>query len=492
MHRFDKPFNKESAEENSCDKESSKLASVEECIGCRLKLSAILDCAHFYPDKVEVLERIEAINESASSFHIYDTGRSYNIHSESALTFHPSPDSFELPESIKSEMNEYGIAIQSYYWACKSLIKQLPVGHRWLDYLGHSKPEWMLNIENQEERGHAFLRPDLIPTDSDPVVTEIESSPFGLALSHFLAKTYRKVGESALGSEDELIQIIRNGLAPDADDKEGLYALMYTAHTSKYKGQLEYLAQQLRMIGMDAVVIQSDSTKKDDNGVLTYNGRSLKGVYRGFYLHESVKNPILRDVLESQTLTVFPPVLPRLEEKALMGMLFDPEFEDYFQGELGAKSFSILKRIFPKTWIMDKKFKPTNFPYGIKEWEDFSNLSRRQRQYVLKVSGFSNESSWAKGVTFMGRLSKDRCDAIIKRALDSDDTYVIQEFRKGIKFKHPYFDFHARMLKTMHGRVRLTPYYSVQDGKLLTAKATMCENTDYVHAMVDSINVPVK
>ena len=44
----------------------------------------------------------------------------------------------------------------------------------------------------------------------------------------------------------------------------------------------------------------------------------------------------------------------------------------------------------------------------------------------------------------------------------------------------------------MNGRVRLTPYYSVDTGELLTAKATMCEGTDFIHAMVDSINVPVK
>ncbi len=490
-------FDKISIEgDNLDDKINLKSTDAEERLGFharyRLRLLATLGCAQIYPEKVEVLEKIEAINESANNFHIYDTDRFSSIHPESALTFHPSPESFELPKDIKSQLEVYGIAIRDYYWACKKLMGELPSDHPWLRYLGHSKPEWMLDIENKEERAHAFLRPDLILTDSDPIVTEIESSPFGLALSHFLAKAYRKEGESVLGSEDEVIEILRKELVSENDDSEGVYALMYTDYTSRYKGQLEYLAQQLSVTGIDVAVIKPGSTQKNDDGMLTYNGRRLNGIYRCFYLHESVGDPNLRDVLESQSCTISPPVLPQLEEKALIGMLLDPEFEEYFQGELGPENFDILKTIFPKTWIIDREFKPNDFPFSIKEWEDLAGLSRRQRQFVLKTSGFSNESSWAKGVIFMSRLSREKCEVAIKKALDSDGTYVLQEFRKGVKFKHPYFDFHAEMMKTMHGRVRLTPYFSVQDGKLLTAKATMCENTDYVHAMVDSINVPVK
>ena len=76
-------------------------------------------------------------------------------------------------------------------------------------------------------------------------------------------------------------------------------------------------------------------------------------------------------------------------------------------------------------------------------------------------------------------------------AATANGLYVLQEFKRGAKFKHKYFDFHESEMKEMNGRVRLTPYYSVSDGQFITAKATMRENTDLIHGSVDSINVPV-
>lgn len=43
----------------------------------------------------------------------------------------------------------------------------------------------------------------------------------------------------------------------------------------------------------------------------------------------------------------------------------------------------------------------------------------------------------------------------------------------------------------MQGRVRLTPYFTPENGKLVAIKATACENTDYIHAASNSINTAV-
>lgn len=104
----------------------------------RLKLSATLSCAIAHPEVVHDLQKIEAINESADGFNIYDTSYCGNIHPESALTFHPSPESFTLPEEVRNMLESYGPLISGYYFACKNLIKGLPKNHRWKRYLEHS------------------------------------------------------------------------------------------------------------------------------------------------------------------------------------------------------------------------------------------------------------------------------------------------------------------------------------------------------------------
>jgi hypothetical protein len=71
------------------------------------------------------------------------------------------------------------------------------------------------------------------------------------------------------------------------------------------------------------------------------------------------------------------------------------------------------------------------------------------------------------------------------------DLFIIQQFKKGAKFTQPYFDFHHSEMKNMTGRVRFTPYFSVESGTLLTSKITICEKTDFIHASVDSISSPV-
>lgn len=426
----------------------------------RLKLQATLNCLKKQPQEKERLLKVEAVNERAADFNIYDTDRLDDIHPESALTFHPSPETFTLPENV--DLEGYGQAIQEYYWACKQLILDLPKNHRWLHYLNHSKPQWMLDMEDKEVRGHAFLRPDLILTEGHPVVSEIESSPFGLALSHFLEKAYKEDSD-----EDEVLAIIAEELT---QGKTGSYAIVYSDHTAKYQGQLEYLANELQKRGINIEAVKDSDITED-----------YDGIYRGFYLHEAVHNPRLQELLEDTH--VLPPVAPRLEEKALMGMMFDPEFEDYFKQMAG---FETLKNIMPKTWVLSED----NVPEEFDSWDDLVNMSRRQRQYVLKISGFSDDGSWGRGVTFLSRLSKEDCARAIKEAMESDATYIIQEFKKGSKFEHPYFDFNAEEIKTMKGKVRCTPYYSVRDGSLLTAKTTMCENTDFIHAMTHSINVP--
>lgn len=122
----------------------------------------------------------------------------------------------------------------------------------------------------------------------------------------------------------------------------------------------------------------------------------------------------------------------------------------------------------------------------------FSCVFTKKKKFYLKISGFSNLGSWAKGVTFLNRLSQAKCRQVIKEAIESDAIFIIQEFKKGATSEQEYYNFDDSSIETMNGRVRFTPYYHASNGALLTAKTTMCENTDFIHASTNSINTPIK
>jgi len=426
---------------------------------------------------VDELLRIEEINKEAGKVHVYDTKHSDRIHEESELTFRVSPDAFPLPPQVL--LKEYGPALVQYYRACERLIAELEDDHIWQKYLDHSKPTWMTERAKLDEKSHLFLRPDFILTEDAPVATEIETSPFGLGLSYFLDNAYKKAGQETSADEQAVLRAIQSAAGESI-------CFVVTEYTDQYKGQFAYLCSELEQMGMRAVVTYPEELEIQGDHCTVGNQR-YDSVYRCFYLHQASDDPKLQAI--SCFENTLPPCKPQLEEKALMGMLWDEEFESFFRSALTAEQLAILQTIIPKTWVVDADNVPDDL--GIKDWGDLAELSRKQRKFILKTSGFSTDGSWAKGVVFLEKLNKQNCRETMKNAAHADGLYVLQEFRKGTKFSHKYFDFHASEMREMNGRVRVTPYYSVEDGSLLTAKATMCENTDIIHGMVDSINVPV-
>ncbi|MBU0766464.1 hypothetical protein KKF55_01605 [Patescibacteria group bacterium] len=446
----------------------------------RLRLKSMLEAAG-KPHNHEIIPdllTIEEINSAAEPLHVYDSAHVDDLHPESELTFRMSADPLVLPEQV--ELQRYGDALSAYYAACKKIYDALDDDHHWKKYLDHSKPDWMLEHAGKEDRDHIFLRPDFILTEDQPVVTEIETSPFGLGLSYFLDKAYKKAGKPTSADESQLLDLLKEAAGDSI-------CFVVTDYTDQYRGQFVYLAQELESkMGMRAVVVNPDEVQVSGNQCIA-NNEHFSSIYRAFYLHQTVDDPQLRKIALFDR--AIPPCKPQLEEKALMGILWEPEFQDMLNTELGEDTFATLKAIIPRTWVVDKERIPKEL--GISCWGDLANLSRKQRQFILKTSGFSADGSWAKGVVFLEKLSKDKCRDTMEGAAIADGLYVLQEFKRGAKFRHKYFDFHESEMKEMNGRVRLTPYYSVANGKMITAKATMRENTDLIHGSVDSINVPV-
>jgi len=103
------------------------------------------------------------------------------------------------------------------------------------------------------------------------------------------------------------------------------------------------------------------------------------------------------------------------------------------------------------------------------------------------LAGCNQGSSWGEGVYFLHKLSQDNCRKILSIALTGDAIYILQEYVQSEKFSQSWYDFVSNTEKTMHGRVRLTPYVNPLDGEIFSAKIAMREHTDFIHGATDAI-----
>ena len=100
---------------------------------------------------------------------------------------------------------------------------------------------------------------------------------------------------------------------------------------------------------------------------------------------------------------------------------------------------------------------------NLTNWQQLKTLSQRDRQLILKISGFSEKAWGARGVYLGSDLSHADWSAAVDRAISSFATspFVLQRFEKPKLVEMEWFDFGKNELVPMKGRARLCPYYFV-------------------------------
>ena len=118
-----------------------------------------------------------------------------------------------------------------------------------------------------------------------------------------------------------------------------------------------------------------------------------------------------------------------------MFMIWDSQFEPLITKLISQINVEYLKIIFPKTWIVgEEKHFTLGMLNDVSTSIDIVKLSRKNRQYVIKPSSFSNNSSWAEGVTLLDEKSAQKASKIISKAQqDSSHLTIMQEFHEGEK-----------------------------------------------------------
>ncbi|MBT5321607.1 MAG: hypothetical protein HOL43_04490, partial [Verrucomicrobiales bacterium] len=194
-----------------------------------------------------------------------------------------------------------------------------------------------------------------------------------------------------------------------------------------------------------------------------------------------------------------PPPKAHLEEKMLFALFGNRNLREFWQRELGGKFMRQLEKVIPQTWLVD----PTPLPphaavpgLDITDWRQLAELSQKDRQLVLKLSGF-NERAWgARSVRLGNDLSQVDWAAAVSEAIAGfgDSPWILQRFEKPRRVHHEWFDFESGEARTMPGRVRLCPYYFIHgedEVKLGGVLATVCPaDKKIIHGMRDAILAP--
>jgi len=136
---------------------------------------------------------------------------------------------------------------------------------------------------------------------------------------------------------------------------------------------------------------------------------------------------------------------------------------------------------------------------NLTDWQQLQALSQRERDLILKVSGFSAHAWGARGVYLGSDLAHAEWAAAVNQAIAdfSRSPYVLQRFHKPSLVDAEWFDFARNGIVPMKGRVRLCPYYFVGgDGDAARAQlsgilATICPaDKKIIHGMTDAIFAP--
>jgi len=407
-----------------------------------------------------------------------------------------SPTPFRLGPALAEELQGLGRMLLQFNRAVNLLYRQSVAGQqpRWVaQWLDQGKPASVL----QTQRAAAFknelprvIRPDIILTETGPRVTELDSVPGGIGLTAWLNQTYAAAGvpgAPVIGGADGMTQ----GFAGIFDGAATVH-IVVSDEAEAYRPEMAWLAGQL---GQRFQVRDARFTDFKDGDA----------VYRFFELFDLPNVPNAGKIIDmalAGRLQLTAPPKPVFEEKMLFALLWNRNLRGYWRRELGERFLEDLLRLSPYTWMVDPSPLP---PQGaipqldLTDWRQLKALSQRERELILKVSGFSDKAWGARGVFLGSDLPAAQWAAAVDAAIASFPVSpcVLQRYHKPALFQSQWHDFAKDNLVDMPGRVRLCPYYFVQGrgdagrAVLSGVLATICPaDKKIIHGMSTAILAP--
>jgi hypothetical protein len=411
-------------------------------------------------------------------------------------TWRVAPDPFLLAPEIVAELESLGRVLLQFHRAVNLLYRQSLAGKqppwiaRWLD---QGKPESLLSVQRDDAFKNDLprvIRPDLLLTEHGFAISELDSVPGGIGLTAWLNRTYTENGASVIGGADGMLRGFA-GLFPD----RGNVHIIVSKEAATYRPEMEWIAAQLNTPNPRFFVRNTDLFSPEEGDA----------VYRFFELFDlpNVANAdALFDLARAGRIQLTPPPKAFFEEKSLFALLWNRHLHSFWREQLGHRFFQRLLQLVPYSWILDPSPLPPHAAIpdlNLTDWRQLKDLSQRQRELILKVSGFSPDAWGARSVSLGSDLSTADWSAAVEHALEQfpQSPYILQRYAKPKIVQGSWFDLDRNQLLTMPGRVRLCPYFFVHGhgdharAHLGGVLATICPaDKKIIHGMPEAILAP--
>jgi hypothetical protein len=369
------------------------------------------------------------------------------------------------------------------------------------------------------------IRPDLLLTEAGWALCEIDAVPGGMGFTSALAQAYRTCGFPLLEADAEqgFVGSFARWLAqlPLPVNGEALTShtvgIVVSDEAESYRLELQWLAEALKsQSNTDVSVLhpsqlvlgqQAGQAAEQANCLGFYDKagvwRRLSLVYRFFELFDlpNVQHfAALEAALQAGTVTLTPPLQPIFEEKLCLALLHQPALSAFWQAALPPDTLATLLQIVPKSWVLEPAtlvatdLKAQGQP--IKQFSDLAKASQKERQLVVKPSGFSPLAWGSRGLTVGHDVPTVVWEQRLQAALDSfgETPYLLQRFEKPKLVPLNRLDLETLESTPTEGRIRLCPYYLVFEGgmvELAGTLATACpKDKKVIHGMKVAMMMP--
>ena len=409
-----------------------------------------------------------------------------------------SPEAFPIERKFLADLEQLGHRLFVFQRACNQLYQLSVKGKQpeWVArYLDAGKPKELIEFSRRKgirDDLPRVIRPDLILTDKGYTIAEIDSVPGGIGLTGWLNQTYSSFDNDVIGGANGMLEGFR-AVVPNGAE------IVVSEESATYRPEMEWLAARLNQTSE----LKSQTAPWGVTAAENYEPHDGRAVYRFFELFDLPNISGIENVLQANAqnrITITPPIKPYLEEKMWFALFWLQPLRDFWRRELGEKYFIKLQEVIPYSWLLD----PTPLPQHaviprleIHDWREAAKFSQKDRDLLLKLSGFSPLGWGSRGVALGSDLPHADWEKRIENALATfeNSPTILQRFHKGRLFDHRYWDPDSGQLKGMKGRVRLCPYYFVETErvKLRGALATVAPaDKKFLHGMSDAILVPSK
>jgi hypothetical protein len=280
-------------------------------------------------------------------------------------------------------------------------------------------------------------------------MTELDSVPGGIGVTAWLSRIYSKAGYDVLGGPDGMIDGFRS-LLPHGG------TVLISAESSDYLPEMEWLTREM---GEAWNVAPAEKYEVDEHAL-----------YRFFELFDWESIPSVRSLADAAAagkIQITPPFKPHLEDKLWLALLWSPAMKPIWEKSLRGSHLQRLRELVPFGWVLDPSPLPPHAALpkiDAHSWQEVANFSQKERQLVLKISGF-HETAWGSRGVFIGHdLPAVEWKAKLNHALEqfTEQPWIMQEFREGRRIEHPVFRDDGS-IEMMQGRVRLCPYFFTND-----------------------------